>query len=221
MKRLAIAVSMLAIGAAGCGSSTTPTSPSTFKIFTVQFPGERNAADHQRREQSGRGTAVITIHTDTNTMDFSFSLNGFPANTNVILAHIHPGAAGVNGRRADRRTASRRPRRCSLTDGSGTFTANGVTAAATTQRRRPTSRPSWPRRRTSTSTCTRRQPRRRDARTAAVAVGSRQLAVGSHELASWQFSSRASWQPTADSELPTRLPSANCQPTADCNDRLR
>src|SRR6478609_8945319 len=81
MKRLAIAVSMLAIGVAGCGSSSTPTSPSTMKIFTVQLSRANEVPPITNTEQSGRGTAVITIHTDTN----------------VILAHIHPGAAGVNG----------------------------------------------------------------------------------------------------------------------------
>src|SRR5262245_66686280 len=98
MKRLAIAVAvgMLAIGVAGCGSST-PTNPSTFKVFTVQlFPAQENPPI-TNAEQSGRGTAVITVHSDTNTVDFSISMRDFPANTNVTLAHIHPGPLGGNG----------------------------------------------------------------------------------------------------------------------------
>src|SRR5436309_2250452 len=96
MKRLAIAVSMLAVGAAGCGSSS-PTSPSTLKIFTVQLSSANENPPITNSESGARGTAVITIHTDTNTVDFAISMNGFPANSNVILAHIHPGPVGVNG----------------------------------------------------------------------------------------------------------------------------
>jgi len=131
MKRLAIAVSLLAIGAAGCGSSTTPTNPSTFKVFTVQLFPNNEVPPVTNAEQSGRGTAVITIHSDTNTVDFSFSLNSFPANTNVILAHIHPGAAGVNGGALIGVTGLAATTPLLLTDGSGTFTATGVTSSAT------------------------------------------------------------------------------------------
>src|SRR4029434_10876032 len=31
------------------------------------------------------------------TADFLFQLSGFPSSTTIIAAHIHPGAAGVNG----------------------------------------------------------------------------------------------------------------------------
>src|SRR3954447_24658163 len=96
MKRLAIAVSMLAIGTAGCGSST-PTNPSTFKVFTVQIVPSNEVPAVSNAEQSGRGTAVITVHSDTNKVDFSMSLTGFPNNTTLTAAHIHPGAAGNNG----------------------------------------------------------------------------------------------------------------------------
>jgi hypothetical protein len=126
MKRLAIAVS-LAVGVAGCGSKS-PTSPSTFKIFTVQLSPANEVPPITNAENSGRGTAVITIHTDTNTVDFAISLTGFPANTNVILAHIHPGAAGVNGGALIGVAGLAATTPLLLTDGSGTFTATGVTA---------------------------------------------------------------------------------------------
>jgi CHRD domain len=129
MKRLAIAVSMLAIGAAGCGSSTTAPSASNLKIFTVQLFPSQETPPVTNAEQSGHGTAVITIHTDTNTVDFAISMTGFPANTNVILAHIHPGAAGVPGPALIGVTGLAASTPLLLTDGSGTFTANGVNAA--------------------------------------------------------------------------------------------
>jgi len=130
MKRLAIAVSMLAIGTAGCGSST-PTNPSTFKVFTVQIAPSNEVPAVSNAEQSGRGTAVITVHSDTNTVDFSFSLNSFPANTTVTLAHIHPGAAGVNGGALIGVPGLAATTPLVLANGSGTFLATGVATSAT------------------------------------------------------------------------------------------
>jgi hypothetical protein len=128
MKRLAIAVSMLAIGAAGCGSSSTPTSPSNLKVFTVQLSPANEVPPITNAENSGRGTAVITIHTDTNTVDFNISMNGFPANTNVILAHIHPGAAGVNGGALVGVSGLAATTPLLLPNGSGTYSVTGVSA---------------------------------------------------------------------------------------------
>ena len=128
MKRLAIAVSILAVGAAGCGSSTTSPSPSNLKIFTVQMSPANENPPITDAESAGKGTAVITIHTDTNTVDFAISMSGFPANTNVILAHIHPGAVGVNGGALIGVTGLAATTPLLLTNGSGTFTANGVSA---------------------------------------------------------------------------------------------
>ncbi len=130
MKRLAIAVSILAVGAAGCGSSTTSPSPSTLKIFTVQLSPSQETSAIAGGENVGHGTAVITIHTDTNTIDFAISMAAFPANTNVILAHIHPGAAGVPGPAQIGVPGLAATTPLLLTDGSGTFSANGVAAAA-------------------------------------------------------------------------------------------
>ena len=127
MKRLAIAICMVAVGASGCGSST-PTNPSSFKVFTVSLLPANEVPPVTNAEQSGRGTAVVTIHSDTNTVDFSFSLTGFPANTNVILAHIHPGAAGVNGGALVGVTGLSAGTPLLLTDGTGTFTVSGVSA---------------------------------------------------------------------------------------------
>jgi len=130
MKRLAITVSMLAIGVAGCGSSTTSPSASTIKIFTVQLLPSQETPPITNAENSGHGTAVITIHTDTNTVDFAISMAGFPANTNVILAHIHPGALGVPGPALIGVTGLAASTPLLLTDGSGTYPANGVSGGS-------------------------------------------------------------------------------------------
>jgi hypothetical protein len=82
-------------------------------------------------ENSGRGTAVITIHTDTNTVDFNISMTGFPNGTNVILAHIHPGAAGVNGPALIGVTGLAASSPLNLANGSGTYSVSGVSSTAT------------------------------------------------------------------------------------------
>src|SRR5436190_9786617 len=98
MKKLAIAVTVLAIGAAGCGSSSsTPASPSTTKIFTVQLSALNEVPPVTNSESTARGTAVITIDTVKNTVDFNVSMNSFPAGAVVNIAHIHgPARAGNN-----------------------------------------------------------------------------------------------------------------------------
>jgi hypothetical protein len=74
---------------------------------------------------------VITIHTDTNTVDFAISMEGFPAGTNVILAHIHPGVTGQNGGALIGVTGLAATTPLPLANGSGTYTANGVSAQST------------------------------------------------------------------------------------------
>lgn len=101
MKRLTIALAgaVLAGTAAiwGCGSSSTSPSPSNTTIFTVQLLGPNEPALTSQAEINAKGTAVITIHKDTNNIDFAVSMSNFPPNSSAIMAHIHgPNApAGV------------------------------------------------------------------------------------------------------------------------------
>jgi CHRD domain len=124
MKGLAIATIILAVGVAGCGSST-PNSPSTFKVFTVQLFPSNEVPPVTNAESSGRGTAVVTVHSDTNTVDFAISLTGSPNNTTLTAAHIHPGSAGNNGGAL---IGVPGVSGTVLANGSTTFTANGVSA---------------------------------------------------------------------------------------------
>jgi hypothetical protein len=56
-------------------------------------------------ENTGRGAVQITFNVardatgaiTSGTADFHFQLSGFPSGTSIVAAHIHPGAAGVNG----------------------------------------------------------------------------------------------------------------------------
>ena len=130
MKRLAIVVSILAIGAAGCGSNSTPTTPSNTTIFTVQLSPANEVPPVTNAESTARGTAVITINSATNTVDFNVSLNSFPAGSAVNVAHIHgPNApAGVNASVLVSTTLT--AGNVVLTNGSGTFSFNSVTTSA-------------------------------------------------------------------------------------------
>jgi len=134
MKRLALAaVTILAFGVAGCGSSKSPNAPSDITIFTVQLSALNEVPAVTNAEATARGTAVITINKATNTIDFNVSLNSFPAGSAVNVAHIHAAGAGATagvfigtGLTAGNVT---------LTNGSGTFSFQQVqvTAAQVTQ----------------------------------------------------------------------------------------
>ena len=96
MKRLAIPVAILALALAGCGGdSSTPTAPSNLTVFTVNLLPSNEVPPVTSAEQAARGTAVITVHKDTNQIDFQCSVNSFPAGSALNNAHIHNGAAGV------------------------------------------------------------------------------------------------------------------------------
>lgn len=104
MKRIALLAVLTAI--AGCGSSS-PTNPTTGPIvFTAALSAANEVPAITNADANGRGTATMTLNvprdssgavSGAGTMNFSVPLSGFPAGTEVRLAHIHPGAVGVNG----------------------------------------------------------------------------------------------------------------------------
>jgi len=97
MKRLALVSCLAALAVAGCGSSDNPAGPSNTTIFNVNVLPANEVPPVTDAQSSGRATAVITVHSDTNVVDFSVNMTGFPAGTVITNAHIHPGAAGTNG----------------------------------------------------------------------------------------------------------------------------
>jgi hypothetical protein len=100
MKRLAIPAAILALAlAAGCGGDDdngNPAGPSNLTVFTVNLLPSNEVPPVTNAEQSARGTAVITVHRDTNAIDFNISVNSFPAGSVFTNAHIHAAPAGVN-----------------------------------------------------------------------------------------------------------------------------
>lgn len=104
MKRLALIAMLTA--AAGCGDSS-PTNPTQGPIvFTAALSAANEVPPVTNADANARGTATITLTaprdssgaiTGPGLMNFSVQLSGFPAGAVVRAAHIHPGAAGVNG----------------------------------------------------------------------------------------------------------------------------
>lgn len=134
MKRVtmavAVAVAVLAIGAAGCNSDASPTNPSDISVFTVQLSALNEVPPVTNAETTARGTAVITVNRATNTIDFGVSLNGFPDGSTIRVAHIHGpnGPAGVNRPVVVDTTLA--PGNVTLVNGAGTFNFERVTASA-------------------------------------------------------------------------------------------
>jgi hypothetical protein len=131
MKRLAMAVMVLAIGAAGCGGTKSTVTPSNLVIFTVQLSALNEVPPITNAESTARGTAVITIDKVANTIDFEVSLNSFPAGSAVNISHIH-GPAGAGATAGILVNTGLTAGNVPLTDGAGTFRFPQVTAPAAT-----------------------------------------------------------------------------------------
>ena len=127
MKRLAIGVAILAIGVTGCGGgSSNPTSPSDITVFTVPLSAQNEVPPITNAEKDATGTAVITIHRSTNTIDFNVSLAGFTPTSAVNIAHIH-GPNGAAGQIASVLVSTTlAPGNVNLVNGAGTFSFPAV-----------------------------------------------------------------------------------------------
>lgn len=132
MKRIVLLAVLTAI--AGCGSSS-PTSPNSGPIvFTAALSAANEVPAVTNADANGRGTATMTLNvprdsagaiTGGGTMNFAVPLSGFPAGTEVRLAHIHPGAVGVNGSPLVN-TGLTAASPVILSDGTGTLTFTNV-----------------------------------------------------------------------------------------------
>jgi hypothetical protein len=110
MHRIASVVLALSVAlfAAACdNNSTSPTNPSTATTVRMTAPllPANEVPPITNAEAGGTGSVIITWHLTRDasnnitsaSADFTIALSGFPPNTSVIAAHIHPGAVGVNG----------------------------------------------------------------------------------------------------------------------------
>jgi hypothetical protein len=90
---------------AGCDDNDTTSPSSQPAVFSTILRPANEVPPIANAEANGVGAAQITLQLTRSTAgaisaataDFYFQMSGFPPNTTVIGAHIHPGPAGVNG----------------------------------------------------------------------------------------------------------------------------
>ena len=107
MRRLGFLLIVLAL-VAGCDDNEPPTGPSNTGpiVFTAALSAANEVPPVTNAEGGGRGNVTITFNVPRDStgaitggggVTFAVQMTGFPAGTPAIAAHIHPGAAGVNG----------------------------------------------------------------------------------------------------------------------------
>jgi hypothetical protein len=107
MKKMCVIMFAACAFLAACGDDDTTTGPSANVplIFTAQLNAANEVPPVANSESSARGAVQITLDVTRNasnaitaaTAGFYFQATGLPAGTNIVGAHIHPGAAGTNG----------------------------------------------------------------------------------------------------------------------------
>jgi len=106
MRRVGFLLIVLAL-AAGCDDDN-PNGPSTGGgiVFTATLSPANEVPPIAGPEATGRGFALITFNvprdnsgavSGSGTVTFEIQTTGFPDGTQALMAHIHPGATGVNG----------------------------------------------------------------------------------------------------------------------------
>lgn len=105
MKRLSVLAAVLALAVGCSNSNTAPSSTPTNPTFTADLRPANEVPPVSGAEATGSGqmtiTFVVTRDTANNitsaVANFNGTFTGFPSGTALTAAHIHPGAAGVNG----------------------------------------------------------------------------------------------------------------------------
>ena len=105
MRRLAVTAIALTLVACDSDNPNTPSNTGPI-VFTVQLSALNEVPPVSNTESTARGTATITFNvprdsagnvTGGGSATFVVQMTDFPAGSVATLAHIHPGAAGVNG----------------------------------------------------------------------------------------------------------------------------
>jgi hypothetical protein len=111
MRRIAMLAVVLMLGAA-CDDDDTPTTPGNSNTGPIVFTATLNTANEvpalsNTTEAACTGSATMTMNvprdastgavTGAGTIDFSFTIASCPANTIIMLAHIHAARSGVQG----------------------------------------------------------------------------------------------------------------------------
>ena len=140
MNRLSLLVVGLSLLAAGCGDSSSPTTPAqgttTTSTFTVPLSSANEVPAITNADASGSGTATIalTVTRDDSgtiasaTANVQISVAGFPAGTSVTDAHIHNGSAGSNA--GVYVSAGLASGELAIANGAGSVAKNGINVPA-------------------------------------------------------------------------------------------
>jgi len=136
MKRLTLAVFGLLL-TAGCSSSSSTPSTTQAGTTTTRFtatlsPAQEAPTPISGPEAAGSGTSTMDFNITRDasgaitaaTVNFTVTMQGFPATTVVNIAHIHTGATGVAGPILVNTTVN--AGEVVLTNGAGTFTRVAV-----------------------------------------------------------------------------------------------
>ncbi len=136
MKGLLAVVIAASMCAAGCGddSPSGPSGPSD-PTFTAELLPSNEVPPVTNEDSTGRGTVnvVLNVTRDANqaitaaTANFTVTLTGFPAGTQLTGAHIHGGRAGTNSGVLVNTGITLGE--VTLANGSGTFTRTATTSA--------------------------------------------------------------------------------------------
>jgi hypothetical protein len=139
MKRLSVLFVAIAFAiSCGSSSSTSPTGSPTKPTFTATLLPANEVPPITGAEAGGSGNVTVTFDTTTNssgqitaaTATFVVNLSGFPAGTNMNVAHIHEGAPGSIGSVKISTTLSAADQVVTNSAGSISFVKAGVAAQA-------------------------------------------------------------------------------------------
>jgi hypothetical protein len=99
-------VAACAIGAVACDDDSSPAAPSNAPlVFVADLRAANEVPAITNAESGGTGTVTVTLTPTRDasnaitggTFEFAFTVTGLTPTSNITLAHIHTGAAGVNG----------------------------------------------------------------------------------------------------------------------------
>lgn len=98
-------LSVCVLGVAGCDEDSAPAPSNQPLVFTATLSAANEVPAVSNAESGATGTATVTMTPtrDTagaitaGTFQVQFQVNGLTTSSNLILAHIHRGAAGSNG----------------------------------------------------------------------------------------------------------------------------
>jgi hypothetical protein len=137
MKRFVFSAIALAFVASACtsDSATSPSQPKPTFSALLKTSNENPPISGAEATGTGNSTMTFDVTRDASgnitaaTVTFVVNLSGFPPGTPIRIAHIHTGAAGVNGAVVIDTGLTPGDGLVTLADGSGSFTKTATVAS--------------------------------------------------------------------------------------------